>query len=38
MNPNQLIKPEVTQASEQQIQEMNTVVSRIVELIKEKHL
>ena len=38
MNPNQLIKQEVTQASEQQIQEMNTVVSRIVELIKEKHL
>lgn len=38
MNPNQLIKPEITQGSEQQIQEMNTIVSRIVELIKLKHL
>jgi hypothetical protein len=38
MDTNKIYKPEISKATTTQIQEMNNVVTRIVELIKEKHL
>mgnify|MGYP003658569106 CR=1 FL=1 len=38
MDTNKIHKPEITKATTTQIQEMNTVITRIVDLIKEKHL
>jgi hypothetical protein len=38
MDKNQIAKPEIEKASELQIEEMNTIVSKIVQLIKNKHL
>jgi len=35
---NQIIKPSSQKVSTTQKQEMNTIVNRIIELIKEKHL
>jgi hypothetical protein len=35
---NQIIKPKSQVASPNQKEQMNTIVNRIVELIKEKHL
>ena len=38
MNHNQIIKPESQVVTSTQKQEMNTIVNKIIELIKEKHL
>jgi len=38
MNHNQIIKPESQAVSPVQKEQMNKIVNRIVELIKEKHL
>jgi hypothetical protein len=38
MNHNQIIKPESQVASSTQKEEMNKIVNKIIELIKEKHL
>lgn len=35
---NQIVKPSTQKVSDTQRQQMNTIVNRIVELIKEKHL
>lgn len=35
---NQIVKPKSQKVSPSQKQHMNTIVNRIVELIKEKHL
>jgi len=35
---NQIVKPDTQIVSDTQKQQMNTIVNRIVELIKEKHL
>lgn len=38
MDSNKIIKPDSQPVSESEKQEMNTIVQRIVQLIKDKHL